>query len=122
MFRLNFRYIFSLSRIKSHALKSDQKVTASRSKLPYASTSDHEQALAKFKLQVKRRVKNLNEISKDQKQPAWSNYGKWESGGAGDRAVYDSQLNELKKMTSPVKSDYKTPTFSPPPGLGPKFF
>lgn len=79
-----------------------QQVTASRSKLPYAPTSEHEQALAKFKLQ-------------DQKQPAWSNYGKWESGGAGDRAVYDSQLDELKKMTSPVKSDYKTPTFSPPP-------
>ena len=84
-------------------------------KLPYAPTSQHEAALESFK-----------------NRQAWRDYGKWES-GSGDRAAYDAQesfstnktsfintkginleqLVELKKFTSPTKSDYRlnTPDF-----------
>ena len=62
-------------------------------KLPYAPTSEHEAALESFK-----------------NRQAWRDYGKWES-GSGDRAACDAQLNELKKYTSPTKSDYKSPEF-----------
>lgn len=82
-----------------------QQVTAQRSQLPaYTPTSEHEAALAQFKQQH----------AQKQQQAHFSQYGKWECGQGDRRAQYDAQLAELKKTTSPTKSDYHTPRYSPP--------
>merc|ERR1712106_1189267 len=80
-----------------------QQVTTQRSQLPtYTPTADHEAALAQFKNK-----------QKHQSDP-FSQYGKWECGQGDRRAQYDVQLAELKEATSPTKSDYHTPRYSPP--------
>merc|ERR1711892_970497 len=80
-----------------------QQVTTQRSQLPtYTPTADHEAALAQFKHK-----------QKHQSDP-FSQYGKWECGQGDRRAQYDVQLAELKEATSPPKSDYHTPRYSPP--------